>query len=141
MKDRLLALQLGRPPAVHDGDCLIPKPTRVDDSSISGSGASSSVNMSKTEPCIVDYFLAVIAFSEIVGSVLRELYGPRRKNPDVEGLVTDTLDQQLLQWKTGLPRVLRFDRGHTFEKSSIFKRQVSSPHNVFLFHCIRSSTL
>ncbi|GLA56204.1 hypothetical protein AnigIFM63604_005664, partial [Aspergillus niger] len=34
-----------------------------------------------------------------------------------------TLDQRLSEWKVDLPRHLRFDLGHTFERSVFFKRQ------------------
>jgi hypothetical protein len=36
----------------------------------------------------------------------------------------ETLDHTLLQWKFSLPRSLRFDLGHPFEKSETFRRQV-----------------
>jgi hypothetical protein len=36
---------------------------------------------------------------------------------------TDRLDAELLSWKNQLPRWLRFDLGHTFERSAVLKRQ------------------
>lgn len=82
-------------------------------------------------PSTGDYFLAVIAFSGIVGRVLRSLYCPKRSQSTADKLSnTNNLDRQLLEWKAELPRFLRFDLGHAFEQSDIFKRQVMS--TVFL---------
>ncbi|KFG85393.1 hypothetical protein MANI_026129 [Metarhizium anisopliae] len=121
--DRLLSLQLGRPPAIHDDDFNVPLPTRASDAEIDWTG---DVVEEKTDntPSSGDYFLAVIAFSGIVGRVLRGLYCPRRSHfASGDLLNTKDLDRQLLQWKLALPRVLRFDLGHTFEQSHIFSRQ------------------
>lgn len=71
-----------------------------------------------------DYFLAVIKFSDIVGHVMRDLYRPNAADYSEAMLErTDALDVQLLDWRAQLPRWLRFDRGHTFENSALFKRQ------------------
>ncbi|KAF5122540.1 putative transcriptional regulatory protein [Metarhizium anisopliae] len=121
--DRLLSLQLGRPPAIHDDDFNVPLPARASDVEIDWTG---DVVEEKTDntPSSGDYFLAVIAFSGIVGRVLRGLYCPRRSHFASEDLLnTKDLDRQLVQWKLALPRVLRFDLGHTFEQSHIFSRQ------------------
>lgn len=121
--DRLLSLQLGRPPAIHDDDFNVPLPARAGDAEIDWTG---DVIEEKTDntPSSGDYFLAVIAFSGIVGRVLRGLYCPRRSHfASGDLLNTKDLDRQLVQWKLALPRVLRFDLGHTFEQSHIFSRQ------------------
>ncbi|KAK8917850.1 putative transcriptional regulatory protein [Metarhizium anisopliae] len=121
--DRLLSLQLGRPPAIHDDDFNVPLPARASDAEIDWTG---DVIQEKTDntPSSGDYFLAVIAFSGIVGRVLRGLYCPRRSHfASGDLLNTKDLDRQLVQWKLALPRVLRFDLGHTFEQSHIFSRQ------------------
>lgn len=71
-----------------------------------------------------DYFLAVIEFSDIVGHVMRDLYRPTMADYSEEMLRrTDKVDVELLNWRAQLPRWLRFDRGHTFEDSTLFKRQ------------------
>ncbi|CEJ91488.1 hypothetical protein VHEMI07196 [[Torrubiella] hemipterigena] len=121
--DRLLALQLGRPPAIHDDDYNVPLPSRVSDANIDWRGTF--INECDTNgPSEGDYFLAVIAFSEIVGRVLRSLYCPKRRHITSEDLLnTKDLDGQLSAWKLELPRSLRFDLGHAFEQSSILKRQ------------------
>ncbi|EHK23108.1 uncharacterized protein TRIVIDRAFT_222367 [Trichoderma virens Gv29-8] len=124
--DRLLSLQLGRPPAIHDDDFNVPLPSRASDAEIDWTG---EVIEEKTSSSIAlgDYFIAVIAFSEIVGRVLRSLYCPRRSHFASEDLLnTKDLDRQLVEWKLALPRALRFDLGHTFEQLQIFKRQASS---------------
>ncbi|KID85941.1 Transcription factor, fungi [Metarhizium guizhouense ARSEF 977] len=121
--DRLLSLQLGRPPAIHDDDFNVPLPARAPDAEIDWTG---NVVEEKTDntPSSGDYFLAVIAFSGIVGRVLRGLYCPRRSHFASGDLLNiKDLDRQLVQWKLALPRVLRFDLGHTFEQSHIFSRQ------------------
>ena len=120
--DRLLALQLGRPPAIHDDDCQIPLPSRIDDAKFDWDAETYPLD-TEEGPSVGDYFLCVIEFSKIVGFVLRDLYYPKREKKD-ELLSTRTLDKRLSEWKHSLPRTLRFHIGHTFEKSLIFKRQV-----------------
>lgn len=123
--DRLLALQLGRPPAIHDDDFNVPLPSQASDSEIDWTGEVVKERTSNS-PSSGDYFLAVIAFSGIVGRVLRSLYCPRRSHFASEDLLsTKDLDRQLIDWKLALPRALRFDLGHTFEQLQILKRQVS----------------
>ncbi|KAL7891940.1 fungal-specific transcription factor domain-containing protein [Trichoderma sp. SZMC 28014] len=121
--DRLLSLQLGRPPAIHDDDFNVPLPDRASDSEIDWTGEVVEKRTGNS-PSSGDYFLAVIAFSGIVGRVLRSLYCPRRSHFTAEDLLsTKDLDRQLIDWKLALPRALRFDLGHTFEQLPIFKTQ------------------
>ncbi|KAL6354015.1 hypothetical protein LRP88_12646 [Fusarium phalaenopsidis] len=83
--DRLLSLQLGRPPAIHDYDCHVPLPSRTGDSDIDWDGthlATAEEDSSST----IDYFLALIAFSGIVGHALRDLYGPKRNQRTTDDL-------------------------------------------------------
>jgi hypothetical protein len=120
--DRLIALQLGRPPAIHDDDCHISLPSRIDDAKFDWDADTYPLD-TEEGPSIGDYFLSIIEFSKIVGFVLRDLYGPKRDKRE-ELMSTRSLDKQLLEWKRHLPRTLRFDIGHTFEKSLLFKRQV-----------------
>lgn len=125
--DRLLALQLGRPMAIHEADFYVELPS-VDDhfpfdpvtneaSPIASAGSSVSP---------MNYFLEVIRFSNIVGLVIQELYRPSQIDLSPEQMLhaASALDQRLTGWKVTLPRHLRFDLGHTFEKSIILKRQV-----------------
>lgn len=122
--DRLLALQLGRPPAVSDQDCHVPLPYPLAELELDGQDVDSphTPNGSETRR-ISDYFAALVKFSSIVGRVLRETYYPRRQ---IEASLSSTqsCDKQLLDWRNKLPRHLRFDLGHVFEKSVTFKRQV-----------------
>jgi hypothetical protein len=123
--DRLLSLQLGRPPAIHDEDFHVLLPSRAAEFDLEGK----FVHTARLEqgPLKGDYFLAVIAFSQILGQVLREVYGPKKekRHPTPEDLLsTKNLDKRLIDWKLGLPRILRFDLGHAFEKRVAFKRQV-----------------
>ena len=74
----------------------------------------------------MNYFLEVIRFSNIVGLVIQELYRPSQIDLSPEQMLhaASALDQRLTGWKVTLPRHLRFDLGHTFEKSIILKQQV-----------------
>ncbi|VUC33466.1 unnamed protein product [Clonostachys rosea] len=120
--DRLLSLQLGRPPAIHDADCDVPLPSRVGDGDIDWD--ADEVQASSEGFCAGDYFLAVISFSEIVGHVLRDLYSPKPCHNTGAGMSsTKDLDRRLLQWKLHLQRPLRFDLGHAFDTSTTYKRQ------------------
>lgn len=126
--DRLLALQLGRPPAIHDDDHNVPLPSRLSDSNIDWN-SNFLQGSDDNGPSEGDYFLAVISFSEIVGRVLRSLYCPKRRNITSKDLTnTKNLDRELLGWRSRLPRTLRFDFGHAFEQSSVLKRQVSTSY-------------
>ncbi|KAF3769990.1 hypothetical protein M406DRAFT_343947 [Cryphonectria parasitica EP155] len=137
--DRLTALQLGRPPAIADDDCHVPLPRRADDSldldvhshASHGEGAFSSSlssysspdgSTTHSHPSAGEYFVRIIEFSSIIGRVLRECYQPRRT---IAARLQNTkyCDELLLAWKQKLPRFLRFDLGHAFEKSVTLKRQ------------------
>lgn len=122
--DRLLALQLGRPPAIHDEDNHVRLPSRTDEADFDWAG-DAIPPAAEDSPSTGDYFVSVIKFSRLVGLVLRDLYSPIRTTSAAEELLrTSNLDRQLLEWKLSLPRTLRFDLGHTFERSITYKRQV-----------------
>lgn len=124
--DRLLSLQLGRPPAIHEDYCNVPRPSRLGDSDIDWDSDRLPANF--TGPSAGDYHIALISFSDIISQVLLDLCSGRPNQSLAAELVkTRKLDQQLLQWKYSLPRTLRFDLGHTFDQSFVFKRQVSLP--------------
>lgn len=123
--DRLLALQLGRPVAIHEEDYRVNLPTET--------GETASISNREGYPSLIDdarstidYFVSVIKFSRILGQVISELYRPSQVTIEPDRMLSSTaaLDEKLLEWKLKLPRHLRFDLGHTFEKSVIFKRQV-----------------
>ncbi|ENH71321.1 hypothetical protein FOC1_g10006178, partial [Fusarium oxysporum f. sp. cubense race 1] len=120
--DRLISLQLGRPPAIHEDYCHVPLPSRLGDSDIDWDGDEFPTMFEG--PSVGDYHLEVISFSKIVSQVLRDLYSPRAgQNLTSDLFNTKELDLKLIQWKQSLPRTLRFDLGHAFDKSFIFKRQ------------------
>ncbi|KAK5189305.1 hypothetical protein LTR96_010909 [Exophiala xenobiotica] len=119
--DRLLALQLGRPPALGDGDFNVRLPSRQSDADLVDPDPQRDIHR---EDWVGDYFIAMIRFSEIIGRVFSSLYGPT-KAEDV-GLILssiDRLDLELLRWRSDLRRNLRFDLSHTFKSSIIYKRQ------------------
>ncbi|KAG0647505.1 Transcriptional activator acu-15 [Hyphodiscus hymeniophilus] len=122
--DRLLALQLGRPVAIHKQEYRVNLPLETDETACLFDGDSFPFRPDKS-PSTLDYFVSVTKFSQILGQVISDLYSPSQAvlDPDRMLLSTTTLDEQLLEWKTRLPRHLRFDLGHTFEKSIVFKRQ------------------
>ncbi|KAJ4533877.1 hypothetical protein HRR80_004550 [Exophiala dermatitidis] len=119
--DRLLALQLGRPPAISEEDFDVKLPSRQSDVDLSNQRGQHDV---QGTDWVGDYFIAMIKFSEIIGRVFGSLYGPRRAG-DAALILShiDRLDVDLSQWRFNLPRHLRFDLSHTFEKSIIYKRQ------------------
>ncbi len=126
--DRLVSLQLGRPPAIHEGYFNVPLPSRLGDSDIDWDGDDIPSNFEG--PSTGDYHIALISFSDIISQILRDLCSVRATHDLAAKLLkTKELDRQLLNWKYSLPRTLRFDLGHAFEKSFIFKRQVRKhPH-------------
>ena len=133
--DRLLALQLGRPMAIHEFDFQVELPAANDQSPFVPSGES-GVPGPVAHDHMMDYFIEVIRFSHIVGQVIRVLYRPSQidLSPDQTLHSASNLDQRLLEWKANLPRHLRFDLGHTFEKSMSFKRQVSLSDPLLAHH-------
>lgn len=131
--DRLLALQLGRPPAISEEGFYVDLPSRGSNVDLSSQNDQPEVNQ---KVWIGDYFLAMIKFSTIIGRVFDNLYGPK-KATDVALIlsVIDRLDSEMLQWRSQLPRHLRFDLSHTFENSMTFKRQVRI-HRVVILTCL-----
>ena len=132
--DRLLSLQLGRPPAIHDDDCPRTLPSRAEETALDSDDEETQTHVPEG-PSTGDYFLSVIGLSRIIGHVLRDLYGPHREKRVTDGLSsTAAIDRQLLDWKRNLPRTLRFDFGHAFEVSLAFKRQVCSKSSLCAKH-------
>lgn len=147
--DRLLALQLGRPAAIHEDDYLVNLPSKAGES-VSGEDQQGT-QPADNEPSSIDYFLSVIKFSGILGQVISDLDSPSQANVPADQMLlrTTALDSKLADWKLSLPRHLRFDLGHTFEKSVVFRRQVSSLpallrckliHNVAKYACYQVSS-
>lgn len=137
--DQLLSLQLGRPPAIHEGGFKVTHPSAANDVSIlkgvTGSGKNAATPRPPPPPPPAgeaqafsgEYFLEMIRFSEIITRVFSLLYGPNRSEDAATTLSTiQRLDQELLKWRSSLPRSLRFDLAHTFERSVGLKRQVNS---------------
>lgn len=124
--DRLLALQLGRPVAIHEDEYYVNLPSESEENACLFDGESNRFSYDQ-KSCPIDYFVSVIEFSRILGQVISDLYRPSQVAIEPDKLLSSTadLDEKLIEWKLGLPRHLRFDLGHTFEKSMILKRQVS----------------
>ncbi|KIW45813.1 uncharacterized protein PV06_01524 [Exophiala oligosperma] len=72
--DRLLALQLGRPPAISEAGFDVQLPSQQSDVDLANS--TGHYGMHETD-WVGDYFIAMIKFSEIIGRVFESLYGPR----------------------------------------------------------------
>lgn len=124
--DHLLALQLGRPPAIHEGDFNASLPSTPDEAIPSDSTLKLG-EQGDGGRFAEDYFLVMIEFSQIIGRVLRGLYSPSKAASAEDTLATiEILDQDLVRWKNRLPQKLRFEAAHTFENSIMFKRQVST---------------
>ena len=123
--DRLLALQLGRPFAIHEDEYYVNLPSESKETVCLFSGEPGHLPFNEG-PSSIDYFVNIIKFSQVLGQVISDLYRPSQIaiEPDKMLLSTTTLDEKLIKWKLDLPRHLRFDLGHTFENSTIFKRQV-----------------
>lgn len=124
--DRLLALQLGRPMAIHEADFHVTLPSRSETISFHSTDGAREGNLADSRTSMMDYFLNVIKFSDIVGLVIRELYRPTQVETSPDRMLSgaSTIDTYLFKWRVGLPRHLRFDLAHTFERSVVFKRQV-----------------
>ncbi|ETS79725.1 hypothetical protein PFICI_09578 [Pestalotiopsis fici W106-1] len=119
--DRLMALQLGRPPAISDQDCHTPLPGRMKDVEVDCNNRP-IVQGQNEQRHASEYFARMVEFSSIIGRVLRETYHPRK---DMASMLQSTkhCDQLLIQWRSKLPRFLRFDMGHVFDQSLVLRRQ------------------
>jgi hypothetical protein len=105
-------------------DCTTRHPSRLDDTDFDLEQDDVSSNgLTINEPQSGDYFIAVIQFSDIVGKVIDDLYRPNTTVSEDLLSRTEELDAELLDWRSQLPRWLRFDRGHTFENLPLLKRQ------------------
>lgn len=122
--DRLLALQLGRPMAIRQADFHVPLPSRASDDLFSSSEILDTDD-TLSGPSTMDYFLHVIHFSGIVENVMQNLYRPIHPEVSTDKLLSDAsiIDSYLTGWRSSLPHHLRFDLGHTFERSIVFQRQ------------------
>lgn len=135
--DHLLSLQLGRPPAIYTPFFSVKPPSLVmalqdvNSPSINTNDASVRVQVS-----VRDYLLALIDLSNIIEEVMQTLYTPKHNSLADRSAIMTELDKRLLQWRSNLPRRLRFDLGHAFEGSSLHQR-----HRNFLavkFYHLRS---
>ncbi|OQD82469.1 hypothetical protein PENANT_c021G06494 [Penicillium antarcticum] len=118
-----------RPMAIHEADFHVELPSAIDEAPWGSLGNEGPIATRPSERgCMMEYFLEVIRFSHIVGLVIRGLYQPSQVDlsPDIMLHSASGLDRRLNEWKDSLPRNLRFDLGHTFEKSISFKRQVGA---------------
>jgi Fungal specific transcription factor domain len=133
--DRLLALQLGRPVAIHEEDHCVNLPSETEETVFLFDRDSTRFSLD-SESSPINYFLSVINFSQILGHVIKDLYRPTQVASDPDRMLssTATLDGRLREWKLSLPRHLRFDLGHTFEKSMTSKRQVRLDSNTPAHH-------
>lgn len=121
--DRLLSVQLGRPSAIRNEDCSVRLPSRLDDTEFDTLN-DSIPQPQDNEPKNGCYFIAVIKLSAILRHVMRDIYPPANIEYNDDMLQrTSRLDAEVLAWKSQLPRWLRFDLGHTFERSAVLKTQ------------------
>ncbi|KAJ3494209.1 hypothetical protein NLG97_g4231 [Lecanicillium saksenae] len=118
--DRLLALQAGRPPAIADGGFGIPLPSNLDDNK--HDWEIDTPFPSSNEPSLGVYFLHVIELSRLSGDVVQRL-NEGIKTTNVRLAEARQLEAEFSAWKHKLPRYLRFDLVHVFDKSPHFKRQ------------------
>lgn len=118
--DRLIALQVGRPPALSDSGFSVSLPSNFDD--VDHDWEADRAFPEASEPSSGSYFLHAIELSRIIGQVVQELNEPP-KAAEVRLLRINGLDRELSQWKQSLPYYLRFDVVHLFDKSPYFKRQ------------------
>ncbi|KIV88575.1 hypothetical protein, variant [Exophiala mesophila] len=119
--DRLLAMQLGRPPSIISDGFNVHLPSRQ---SLLDLAEQPIPPGTKSQDWGGDYFIAMIRFSEMIGRVFTDLYGPNKIDDAASVLSkTELLDAELIRWRSSLPRSLRFDLSHTFESSKTFQTQ------------------
>jgi hypothetical protein len=128
--DRILSSIFGRPVALHDDDidqeeCAF---TDNDDNRISEEQFKAS-----GEFCSGAALIYYVRLTQILGRVLRELYGPIRKRHDLQSLQATAIEiQQLLQdWLLSLPVYLNFISLPSLAMSTITQRQMCTLKLVF----------
>lgn len=120
--DRLLALQLGRPLAINHADTAVKPPSQIDDMEFGLAEDRIPALSSSWRPQFGDYFRAVVRFSHIVGSVVRDLYRPNSQQ-DLDLALVEDIDKRLLQWRSDLPQSLRFDVEQPLDTAVTLRRQ------------------
>ena len=118
--DRLVSLQVGRPPAISDNSFNVARPSNADDES--HDWESSQVLVDSKDPSPGDYFLQMIDLSTIIGHALQELNKPP-ESVDAQLSRSQTLDGELSLWRDRLPSPLRFNKIQFLDKLSSFKKQ------------------
>ncbi|KAF4943528.1 hypothetical protein FSARC_14900, partial [Fusarium sarcochroum] len=122
--DRLMALQLGRPPAISDQDCHVPVPQHIGNLELENLRESIGPKNDANQAGSGEYFASTIAFSSIAGIVLRDTCRPQQ---EIATMLHNTkeCDRLLLEWKQNLSYFLRFDLAHASDESTMLKRQLS----------------
>ncbi|KLO15664.1 hypothetical protein SCHPADRAFT_849198 [Schizopora paradoxa] len=110
--DRMLALTLGRPIGILDSDCDAEFPDPYDDEQLPD--YYSGAEMQKTEPSLMEGFIALCELYRIAGRVCHQIYGidKCRENLEpekVKELVAsaEELDRELVQWAADLPNTFK----------------------------------
>lgn len=110
--DRMLALTLGRPIGILDSDCDAEFPDPYDDEQLEE--YYSGAEMQKTEPSLMEGFIALCELYRIAGRVCHQIYGIDKCKENLEpGKVkeliasAEELDRELVQWATDLPNTFK----------------------------------
>ncbi|EIN10686.1 hypothetical protein PUNSTDRAFT_119596 [Punctularia strigosozonata HHB-11173 SS5] len=120
--DRMLAVALGRPLGVDDGDLDVELPVDIDDEQLPEYFAGALI--SKDRPSLMAGFVALTTLYKIAGRVLRQVYGIDKCRDNLEPdqrqelqRTVDALDKELTRWCDELPPV--------FKSNPINERDVS----------------
>lgn len=120
--DCLLSLQLGRPRCIKLSDNAVNLPAPQDFSLFDYKNDTLLQMPPGPHPGYL--FKETIRFSHIVGQVIDDLYAPQQtRTAHLGATAIELLDRKLINWRNELPRHLRFDLGHAFEKNSLFEQQ------------------
>jgi hypothetical protein len=131
--DRYLSAILGRPCALHDEDIDQDLPGNLDDDQISQSALLLSRQVGEYREMLAP--IAHVKLAQIVGRILKDLYGPNFNSKTRNPLVPDAIGHELARWASQLPNYLSFNTGSNYPTEELplkFKRQRIILHIGFL---------
>ncbi|KAI8600322.1 fungal-specific transcription factor domain-containing protein [Dissophora ornata] len=134
--DRWTSAAMGRPPAIEDSDCDVDYPSSLEQDWVDLDGNTSSPHQSSEkskEEFALLYFVETIKLSQILGQILRRIYGAnsRSHGPLQVSSTVAKLDTMLTKWLLALPEDLKYDHQTTSSNPAEVGRWVVTIHSAY----------
>ncbi|KAG0365251.1 fungal-specific transcription factor domain-containing protein [Gamsiella multidivaricata] len=138
--DRWVSASMGRPMSIDDNDCDVDFPSALEEDWAElegGSPATTTLDNGerpKEETSFsLDYFVEMIKLSQILGQVLKRIYGATTRNhgPLQISSTAAELDTTLTNWLLALPSDLKYDHRTMANSGAKINRWVASIHSAY----------